>query len=104
MNEDIFLPFRFYPYFYLFRSGAALRLGNVALQQNTKAWYEAAQPEVLDALKYDPYAPDLLALMININLNLNNVKDAQIEFNLFKKVAKKSYLINYVKHENALKN
>ena len=88
-----------YPYFYVFRSAAALKLGNLALQQHSKIWYEAARPEILDALNYDPYAPDLLALIINMDLNLNFTKHAQDSYDKFKLVAKKSYLIEYIKKQ-----
>lgn len=88
-----------YPFSYMFRSAAALRLGNVALQQNTEVWQLAALPELQEALKVDPYAPDLLALAITNDLALNRVKSARLHYRVFKSVAKKSYLIKHIQEQ-----
>jgi hypothetical protein len=88
-----------YPYNFTFRSAAALKLGNGAVGSKLEAWQIAANPELREALDSDPYAPDLLALMILNDMALNDYRNAQVYFDRFKLVAKKSYLIEYIKNQ-----
>lgn len=83
-----------YIYGHMFRLGLPLEFGNAALQH--KELTEQALKVMDQALIYDPYAPDLLALAITLNLNTDNVTQAQKYYNTFKLVDRKSYLIRYI--------
>ncbi len=67
-----------------------MKIGNNALND------EQDISELRKALEYDK-SPELLALAIVVDLNHNNIEEAQSYFNTFKQVAKKSPLIGYIK-------
>lgn len=85
-----------YPFAYIFRSATALRIGNASINSNDYEILQQGLNEVIKALYFDPYSGELLALAMIINLRLDNVKEAQKYYDVFKLVAKKSYLITSI--------
>ncbi len=83
----------YYPFAYLFRSGAALKLGNAAI--NDDRFLQDASRELEIAL-YDK-SPELLVLAVMVNLKIGNDVIAQKYYDIFKQVDKRSYLIDFIK-------
>jgi hypothetical protein len=82
-----------FPLNYQFRKASAIALASIALTNDSEPlWKEAALPELLQALKIDPTAADLLAPLITFELDLHKDRDAQSHYAMFKRVAKNSPL------------
>jgi len=93
--EEFKLAKEYYPFNYTLRTGPGLRIGNIALKDDNKL--NDAQIELDEGLKLDPYSPELLVLAIFVNLKLNNENEAQKYYDTFKRVNKKSELIDFIK-------
>lgn len=79
-----------------FRTASALFLANLAVSRDNEQLKKIAIPEIKVALQTDPTQADLLAILITCELELKLDKDAQGHFEQFKRVAKKSPLIEMV--------
>lgn len=85
-----------YPFAYIFRSATALRIGNAVINLNDHDMLQTSLSELNLALQLDPYSGELLALAMIINLKLDNIEKAKANYDVFKLVAKKSYLIDAI--------
>ena len=86
----------FYPFAYIFRSATALRIGNEALKSSDYDLLQKAISEINWALQVDPYSGELRALGMILNLKLNEIDKAKEHYEVFKLVAKRSYLIEVI--------
>lgn len=102
--EDLRIAGWLFPFDHRFRTASALYLGNAALSTGHDDWKVAAAIEIMAALRQDPSAADLMLMLIRFDLELHRYDEAQAYFEQFKRVAKKSLLIPFVKsiHEQAV--
>ena len=82
-----------YPFNFTLRSASAMRLGNYGLNYNSnvKLTIYYAHMELKRALESDPYSPELLVLMIYMNMKLNRPDVMRHYFEIFRQVDRKSY-------------
>ena len=82
-----------YPFNFTLRSASAMRLGNYGLNYNSnvKLTIYYAEMELKRALESDPYSPELLVLMIYMNMKLNRPDVMRHYFETFRQVDRKSY-------------
>ncbi len=84
-----------------FRIASANQLANFALQaEKNDTLLEIAASEIKYRLTTDPTQADLLAMLVQIELTLNHDAEAQLYYDQFKRVAKKSPLLDLVKHSH----
>lgn len=72
-------------------------MGAAAMQSQDKGWEQAARLEIINALQTDPTAADIMLDLITIDLNMDNVKEAQFYYDQFKRISRKSPFIQFVK-------
>lgn len=80
-----------------FRTASASLLGNQAIQSTDPTYKTVAIPELKYALRTDPTSADLLAMLVAGELAMGQTEEAQVYYNQFKFVAKKSPLLDMVK-------
>jgi hypothetical protein len=95
------LSARLFPIERRYRIASALLLGNIALQNDNAQWKAAAVPEIKLALVDDPTSADLLAMLIAFDLSLDRINEAQAYYDRFKRVARRSPLLDWVKAASA---
>jgi hypothetical protein len=83
-----------------FRTASASLLGNQAIQQKDPQFKIVAIPELKYALQTDPTSADLLAMLVASELAMGQTEEAQVYYNQFRYVAKKSPLLDMVKNAN----
>lgn len=88
-----------FPLNHVFRSGSAMVLTGIALQEPDLRWKEAAMLELEAALKIDPTSAPLLAPAITFELDLGKDKEAREHYRMFRRVARSSPLNGLVGHE-----
>lgn len=69
----------------------------IVLNNQDIGWKRAARAEIIVALRTDYSSADLLAQLIAIDLALGLEAEAQLYYDQFKRVAKASPLIQFVK-------
>lgn len=80
------------------RGAAARRISQIAMLTDSAEWKAAAIPELRLALQIDYTSADLLARLIDFELNADQVEQAQAHFDKFRRIAKASPLIAFVKN------
>jgi hypothetical protein len=95
---------RLFPFDRRFRTASASLLGNQAIQAKQPAYTIAAIPEMKMAIETDPTSADILAMLVASDLAMGQTEEAQHYYDQFKRVAKRSPLIEMVKeaHINPL--
>lgn len=88
-----------FPFERRYRIASAILLGNLALAQNLE-WKRVAAIELRAALTKDPTSADLLAMVVAFDLALDRTAEAQAYYDQFKRVAKKSPLLDMVRASN----
>lgn len=71
-----------------------------ALNNNSKDWMQAARPELIKAIETDYSSADLLIKLIAIDLKLEIFQEAQFVYEQFKRVDRKSPLIQLVNNHH----
>jgi hypothetical protein len=85
---------KFNPFDQQARGASARVLAATVLQQtNDKFWLEAARTELINALKVDYSAADMLLKLIVIDLKLDRIEEANFMYEQFKRVDPKSPVI-----------
>jgi len=84
------LAAQYNPLDYQNRIASANAISNFALSYNDLTWLNAAKIENGHAILYDPTSADLLQKAILVDLALKDFKEAQLYYNQFKKVDRKS--------------
>lgn len=80
-----------------FRTASASLLGNNAIQSSDPTYKIVAIPEMKYALRTDPTAADIIAMLVACDLAMGQTEEAQVYYNQFKYVAKKSPLLDMVR-------
>jgi hypothetical protein len=76
-------------------------LGNLSIQasgkpEDVQIWRQAGIAEIKHALERDPTQADIMAMLIMLELSLNQEAEAQQYYTHFKHIAKKSALLDKV--------
>ena len=69
----------------------------VSIASSNQGWRRAARAELINAIATDTSAPDMIIDLVAIDLELNNITEAQRYYDRFKLVAKGSKLLQFVK-------
>jgi hypothetical protein len=82
------------------RAASARYISIAALNTSNKQWLEAARVECIIALQVDYSSADILLKLMAIDLQLNNVAEAQFFYEQFKRVDASSPVIKLVDEHN----
>ncbi len=82
------------------RAASARIIAIFALTNQSKEWMEAARPELIKAIQTDYSSADLLIKLIAIDLKLEHTQEAQFVYEQFKRVDRKSPLIQLVNNHH----